>query len=149
MGFMMDQLRKRLKKKQEASNAAKAFKRIPRKDITFLPANYTATQISEFVNTRTLQLISAVGGEDKYVEGDFSVEYIDRTSVKDYIKKEEHSLESNISKENTGGWNSDNTELDWESKNVEITTELAEGLNIDSLQFYMIIIEYTEMKEVA
>lgn len=149
MGFMLDQLRKKLRKKQAAANAAKAFKRIPKKDITFLPASSTSNQITDFVNNRTVALMTLVGGEDKFVEGDFSVEYIDRTSLNDYVKSEAHTLEANESKANTGSsWNN-NSEQDWETKNVEVSTNFKEGIDINAMQFYMIIIEYTELKEVG
>ena len=148
MGFMLDQLRKKLKKKQEANNAAKAFKRIPRKDITFLSSESTASQVTEFVNNRTIQLMASVGGEDRFVEGDFSVDYIDRTSEKDYKREETHTLESNIAKQNTGGWGNNNEERDWETKSVEINSNIKDGLDVNALQFYMIIIEYTELKEI-
>ena len=93
--------------------------------------------------------MTLVGGEDKFVEGDFSVEYIDRTSLNDYVKSEAHTLEANESKANTGSsWNN-NSEQDWETKNVEVSTNFKEGIDINAMQFYMIIIEYTELKEVG
>ena len=41
MGFLLDQLKAKLKKRQDAntSNVVKQFKRIPKKDISFIPSN--------------------------------------------------------------------------------------------------------------
>tara|TARA_B100001250_G_C19813988_1_gene797256 strand:+ start:535 stop:984 length:450 start_codon:yes stop_codon:yes gene_type:complete len=149
MGFMLDQLRKKLKKKQAASNAGVSFKRIPRKDITFLPSNTTAGQITNFVNSRTIELITSVGGEDRFIEGDFTVDYIDRSSEKDYTRNETHTLESQVSKQNTGNWSNNNQEVDWETKSVSVESQIKDGLDINALQFYMIIIEFTELKETS
>ena len=149
MGFMLDKLRERLRKKQEKANAVKNFKKIPRKDISFLPASSTPSEITEYVNNKMIALITQVGGEDKFVEGDFTVEYIDRTSSKDYISNETHTLEGNLAKEDSGGWNSNDEEIDWETKNVNVSTDTKEGVDLNTMQFYMIIIEYTEIKEVV
>ena len=146
MGFMLDKLRERLRKKQEKANAVKNFKKIPRKDISFLSSETTPTQLTNYVNDRMIALIQQVGGEDKFVEGDFTVEYIDRTSSKDFISTETHTLESHLAKADSGY--NDEAEYDFETKSVDVSTEPKEGLNLDMMQFYMIIIEYTEIKEV-
>ncbi len=145
MGFMLDKLRERLRKKQEKANAVKNFKKIPRKDISFLNSNSTPNELTSFVNNRMIELITQVGGEDKFVEGDFSIEYVDRTTAKDYTQKHEYINESNLSKDNNY---SQSDEFDWETKQVDITTSVVDGINIQDMQFYMIIIEYIEIKEV-
>ena len=145
MGFMLDKLRERLRKKQEKANAVKNFKKIPRKDISFLSSESTPNDITTFVNNRMIQLITQVGGDDKFVDGDFTVEYVDRTTAKEYTQKHEYLTEANLSKDNNY---SQSDEFDWETKQVDVSTDIVEGTNIQSMQFYMVIIEYTEIKEV-
>ena len=144
MGFMMDQLREKLKKKQDSNsdNVVKKFKRVPLKDITFISAESTPEDITNYVNSRTQTLINECGGVDRYVDGDFSVKYVDKSSKRDFVKKTVHDVEDYKSKE-AGTYD----EYDWEAKESVESIELKEGLNKDDIQFYMIVIEYTKIIE--
>ena len=144
MGAFLDQLRKRLKEKQDKANAVKSFKKLPKKDITFLPATTAPGDITNYVNARMLELITQSGGEDRFVDGDFTIQYVDKTSPKDFVQTKEIELQENLARNMTGS----NDEYDWEAKSEATTTSFTEGLNADSMQFYMIIIEYTHLLEV-
>tara|TARA_B100000131_G_C18101883_1_gene606353 strand:- start:612 stop:1046 length:435 start_codon:yes stop_codon:yes gene_type:complete len=143
MGIFLDQLKNRLKKQQEKKNVVKSFKRLPKKDISFLPASTGAQALTDFVNQRTAQLIVEVGGEDRYVDGDFNIQYIDKSTKSDFVKVQEVELQAEKSKE-SGVYD----EFDFEPKTVTETTMLKEGVSAEETQFYMITIEYTQLLEV-
>ena len=146
MGMLLDQLRAKIKKKQEAAssnadNSTKKFNRIPRKDITFIPSNTEPEGITEHVNNRTTELIAQCGGIDKYIEGDFSVKYVDKSSKRDYITTTEIDVEAHAAVVAP-------PEADWEGTTHTTTADLKPGLAADGVLFFMIIIEYTQIIEV-
>lgn len=141
MGFLLDQLKAKLKKRQDAntSNVVKQFKRIPKKDISFIPSNTDPDAITTYVNDRTQILIQQCGGIDKYIDGDFSVKYVDKSSKKDYITTTEIDQSMHVASA---------TVADWEATTHTTTAELKPGLEADGVLFYMIVIEYTQIIEV-
>tara|TARA_B100000131_G_scaffold323098_1_gene379816 strand:- start:4162 stop:4596 length:435 start_codon:yes stop_codon:yes gene_type:complete len=143
MSTFLKQLRERLKKQQEKKNVVSAFKRVPKKDISFLPASSAPETLTSFANQRIAELMASVGGEDKFVDGDFTIQYIDKSSKADFVKVQEVELQAEKSKE-AGTYD----EFDFEPKTITETTVLKQGLSADAVQFYMITIEYIQLIEV-
>ena len=145
MGFLLDQLKAKLKKRQDSNsdNVAKQFKRIPKKDITFISAESTPDGITNYVNTRMQELISQCGGIDRFVDGDFSVKYVDRSTKRDEVKVTEIELAEKKAQE-SGSYDL----YDWEGQKHVQTTQLKEGLEDSDVRFYMVIIEYTQILEI-
>jgi len=151
MGFITDQLRKRLEERKKSKKLGATFNKTPKKDITFLPADTPASAMTEHVNNRILFLMNQVGGADKFGEGDFTIQYIDQTKDTDIIQKSTKSLARKTAKDSSSVLGPGNRipEYDWEPVEEEIVSELAPNINVNQLQFYMIIIEYTHIKEVV
>ena len=147
MGFITDQLRKKLANKRKKKQLNKIFKKMPLKDITFMPASAAAEDITAHVNNRMQFLIQQVGGLDKFGEGDFSIQYVDKTKGTDIVQKGTKVLGKKTARESFS--TTQPIIYDWEAIEEEIVSELAPTTNVDHLQFYMIIIEYTQIKEVV
>ncbi|MBC8436829.1 hypothetical protein H8D85_00740 [bacterium] len=156
MGFITDQLRKRLADRKKSKKLNKSYQKIPKKDITFLPATTAASSITDHVNLRLQALINQVGGIDKFSEGDFTINFIDKTKESDIIQKSNKVLGKKIARESVSSSStfgssgtSQPTVYDWEAVEEETVSELAPNVSADQLQYYMIIIEYTQIKEVV
>jgi len=143
MGILLDQLRAKLKKKQDqnSAHAVKQFKRVPKKDITFLAANSSPEEITTYVNSRTQLLIDQCGGVDRFVDGDFSVKYVDKSNKNDYVKHTQFTLDDRFA--NTSG-----TTFDWEATSQTEINNLKEDIEEFDVKHYMIIIEYTQIVEI-
>ena len=138
MGWLMDKLKAKLKKRS-SSKAVTTVKKVPNRDVTFLPASVSAAEITAHVNARSKALQAQSGGEDKYAETDFSIHFINKLADNDMVQ--EYVLQKETAKNVTGIGNSGADTYDWEPKTV--TTEIKDSVDLGTKQFYIIIIEYT------
>ena len=80
MSWLSDKLKAKLQKKKNNSNVGKKYKKTPLKDITFLSGTASSVAVTEHVNDRMQYLINQVGGLEKFADGDFSIEFVDKTN---------------------------------------------------------------------
>ena len=72
MGFLSKRIRELIKKKKRQKQAV--IKKTTFKDVSFMSANSTAIELTEFVNTR-INTLTAQAGSDEVTVEDFSIQY--------------------------------------------------------------------------
>lgn len=124
------------------------YRRHRKVDVTTLAANKSSAFITSHINNRYDHLISQVGGPDYFEPIELTIKHVNRLNNSHFTSSSstQFDLAQKIAKSVSTA-----SEYDWEAEASQSSgvTNLKDGVNVDELDIYMIIIEYTQIKEVA
>jgi len=125
-----------------------SYRRLRKVDVTYTKAAVSSSALTTHINSRYNSLISGVGGPDYFEPVELNIKFINKLNQSHFKTSSatEFELIQKLAKSSTSG---SNQTYDWETESSSSNSNTEyDDVNLDEMNIYMIIIEYTKVEEI-
>lgn len=125
-----------------------SYRRLRKVDVTYKSASTGSSALTSHINSRYDALVSGVGGPEYFEPVAMNIQFVNKLNQSHFKTNSDTQFEltQKLAKSSTTG---SNQTYDWEAESSSSSSNIEyNDVNLDEMNIYMIIIEYTKVEEI-